>query len=532
MHKIRQNGGIMKKVICSIFAILLVFCFVGCSSNTETALAKRISKNTSNLLEAINNLEEVTQTDIEISEFNNSYMGNTVSKAIEDYTPYKMSKISKIKSIFSRQNLTNIQNLEETNNTKAVNNSIYKPKYVSNTTTENNYLDIFKTKIENLYNVCSDCSYINSECSKCQSELKTSINECRVLCGKLETGEIKLTEEQLKECNAYCEQMNSCANDIKNCKGDCNNYLNTLRALKGYFGSNTETLANSYLNLIGCLENRLCCYNEALECVNNCNSLLKSCYKEQDNETSENNTIEEKDPEVQNTTQKAQYPYNNNVPLQYPYNNHIPYGGYNSNNGYYNNGFNNGYYPYANPYNQTPNNVNTYGPINRNIDTYQNVENNLIEANKENRTITQKENNVTNNDENKNLTQGQQNKENQEINKQTTQENKGQSTKFQEISAKNNGSDNLKEEKFVRVERQKKPLIFPRKEIKPDEIKSNERLSESQNEVVEEQKRTEKDEDEDKTSTQNSENSKILGQNLNKKTTDDKILSKENKAQI
>lgn len=459
----------MKKIIYSIFAILLVFCFVGCSSNTEGALAKRISKNTNSLLEAINNLEEVTQSDIEINEFTNT-MARSVTANYNDYTPYKINKITKVKNIFSKQNLSSVETLPMKGEYRpVVTDSIYKPRYVTNSSKESNYLDIFKSKIENLYNVCADCSYINNECKSCQNQLKTSINECKTLCQKLESGEIKLTEEQMSQCNTYCNQINACTKQIKNCKGDCNNYLNTLRALKGYFGSNTETLANNYLNLLGCLENRLCHYNEALECVNNCNALLKSCYNEK---TNNNEVIDEnKTPVIENTTQNtntdSERPVRPIRPNPYPnnYYNNYP-NGYNSNNGYYNNGFNNGYY--QNPYNQTPNNVNTYGPINRNVDTYQNIEN--IEANKENRTVVEKEKSVENDYSQTKTKDIKDNKIDDKINQEQTvkQENR------------------LSEEKFVKIEDVKKPLIFPKPIPRENEKIEEKQDLENQTKSVEE----------------------------------------------
>ena len=274
----------MKKFLCSLIAIIMVFAFVGCmGGNNNAVLAKRINKNTSNLLNALNNLEEVTQEDIVISEFNNNTVNSTIIN--NTYSPYRANKVSKIKQLFRRNNLVEIKNMIDNNNqkfenekisTNLVKNDVYSPKYISNEDDKLNYLDIYKSKIENLYNASSDCSFINSECIKCQQELKTSINECKSLCEKLANGEIKLTEEEMNLCSTYCNQMNSCYKKIKDCRGDCTNYLKTLQMLKTYFGSNSETLSTNYLNLLGCLENRLSCYKEALECVNNCNNLLKS----------------------------------------------------------------------------------------------------------------------------------------------------------------------------------------------------------------------------------------------------------------
>lgn len=408
----------MKKIFLGFLAIFMVFALVGCMGSTgETALAKRLSTNTNNLLNAINSLEVITTEDVTIPEFSNiSSISNfqTVNS--------KSGKVSKVKQLFKRNDLANIKNIEETNieprfmtNTQNYGTSVYQPKYVSLDTNTNNYLDLFKSKIENLYNVCSDCNYINSECTRVQKELKTSVEECKNLCLKLESGEIKLDEQQLNICNSYSKQINLCVNRIKDCKGDCNNYIQTLRALKGYFGSNSDILSNNYLNLLGCLENRLGCYKEALECVNNCNNLLKSCYTPvqiENNTNKQDNTIVENNINNQ-TTLPQENNVNQNNPNGYNVNNT-----YNSNNGYNPNGYNqynsnNGYYNgaynsnYTNPYNQTPNNVNTYGPIYKNIDTYgNNVPNNNVNPNyssnsnypissvvsEENKTISESEN--------------------------------------------------------------------------------------------------------------------------------------------
>ena len=121
------------------------------------------------------------------------------------------------------------------------------------------------------------------------NELKTSIEECKSLCAKLQNGEIKLNDTQIADCNTFANQINYCCKQIKNSKGNCNNYLQTLRNLKNYFGSNSDTLSTNYLNLLGCLETRLSNYKQALECVNNCNNLLKSCYTPTENVTENNN---------------------------------------------------------------------------------------------------------------------------------------------------------------------------------------------------------------------------------------------------
>lgn len=414
----------MKKFLSIIFACVMIFALVGCSNtNNEAYLAKRLSKNTSNLLIAINNLVEVTESDVTINEFNNNF--NQINQQNNNgYTTNKVSKISKIKQIFKRNSIANVKDINRqplqprfmSNNTQYNSqNSGYKAKYTTNdTNTGSNYLDIFKTKIDSLYNACNDCNYMNNQCNSCASSLKASCEECKTLCEKLQNGEIKLNEDQLKQCNAYCDQINNVCNKIRDCRGDCNNYLQTLRALKTYFGSNSDTLATNYLNLLGCLENRYSHYNEALECVNNCNNLLKSCYVVTPNlngndNTNTNNTTNNQSttdnnadnnannnttkPNFTNTNQNTQNNPVSPLPAQYPVN---PINnGYNSNNFYNGYGYNNGYYNGMYPYNQTPNNVNTYAGGVRNIDTYypsNTYNNNTNTVSDENKTILEKEN--------------------------------------------------------------------------------------------------------------------------------------------
>ena len=98
----------MKKILCSLLAVLVIFCLVGCGESNEVALARRISKNTTNLLNAINSLEQVTQSDIIINEFEGIYQSqNTAIK-----NPYQTSKVSKIKQIFKR-NTANIKDITQ-----------------------------------------------------------------------------------------------------------------------------------------------------------------------------------------------------------------------------------------------------------------------------------------------------------------------------------------------------------------------------------------------------------------------------------
>lgn len=390
----------MKKILGCICAFLLIFTLVGCANtNNEAYIAKKLSKSTGNLLTAINNLEQVAFEDVLIPEFS----GETINNYTKNVTNNNFKRVSKVKKLFNNNNNLNIDDLEnkeiEQNNLpseKYVDNSIYQSKYISNTENANNYLDIFKSKMENLYNIYSDCNFINAECNRSLEELKTAVSECKFLCNKLESGEIKLTQEQVDLCNNYANQINLCVKQIKSCKGDCNIYLQSLRSLKGNFGSNSDTLSLSYLNILGCLENRLDYYNSALECVNNCNSLLKSCYSPKKDEI----TPYRNDQNIQNNTAPDnnikqpivnQNPINNQ-PINQPIVNN---NGYNSNNGY-NYGYN-GYYG-NNPYNQTPNNVNTYGPINKNIDTYRNINrnNNTYNSNENYNNYNEQNNNVQN----------------------------------------------------------------------------------------------------------------------------------------
>ena len=168
----------MKKFLYSVLAIIFVFCLVGCGESNEVVLARKISKNTTKLMEAINNLEQVTQSDIAINEFEGIYQNANSTQT----NPYATTKVSKIKQLFKRHNLVNIKNINETHTPKYMNEtqstkdinrnnnfdaqkSFYKSKYVSSTNnTESNNLDIFKNKIESLYNACQDCSFVNSQC--------------------------------------------------------------------------------------------------------------------------------------------------------------------------------------------------------------------------------------------------------------------------------------------------------------------------------------------------------------------------------
>lgn len=406
----------MKKFLCSIFVFIMIFALVGCNNTGEAKLARRLSVNTNNLLQAINNLESVTNEDVAISDFlneNNSI--NNISYEVNYNQPIK--KVSKFKQIFSGGFIDGIKNVNTYNEKRimplnsdfsprksANDNTNYKAKYTTSNENDDNlnntFIELYKNRMESLYNACGDCLYVNTQCNNCQSELKTGIEECKTLCEKLNNGEIVLNESQLKECNSYCDEINNLCTKIKGCKGNCNSYLNTLKSLKSYFGSNTENLTTNYLNLLDCLECRLGYYNQALNCVNKCNSLLKSCYTPK---------LEENDSNLDNyninNTNKTQNTQINRPVTQPIINGNRPvnnFNGYNSNNGIYNNGFGYGYgyNGYGiNPYNQTPNNVNTYGPINRNVDTYNNVVRNTDTFNLNEQTT---ENNNTNQDTNEN----------------------------------------------------------------------------------------------------------------------------------
>lgn len=451
----------MKKILCSILVFVMIFAIVGCANTKgEVKLARRLSTNTNNLLQAINNLESVTNEDVAISDFlgeNNSI--NNISYEINYNTPVK--KVSKFKQIFGGGFIHEIKNVNTyrvperyvkpiSNNYQPYNYSNndtvnYKAKYTTtndnadNNALNNAFIELYKNKMESLYNACGDCLYVNTQCNSCKDELKTGIEECKSLCAKLNSGEIVLSESQLEECNSYCDEINNLCTKIKSCKGNCNTYLNTLKALKSYFGSNTESLTTNYLNLLDCLECRLGYYNQALNCVNKCNTLLKSCYKPTENNSNTNNiyngnngnnanTINNSNNNSNNTNNNTTNNNSNNTtnnnttnnpnntqinqPVTLPLingNRPINNFGYNSNNGIYNNGiYNNGFgYGYGyngiNPYNPTPNNVNTYGPINRNVDTYNNVIKNTDTFGNSNNQNTINENNDTdNNTENSN----------------------------------------------------------------------------------------------------------------------------------
>lgn len=424
----------MKKILCSIFVFVMIFALVGCNNTGEAKLAKRLSVNTNNLLQAINNLENITNEDVAISDFlneNNSI--NNISYEINYNQPIK--KVSKFKQIFSGAFIDEIKNVNTYNERKIMpvtstyqpknysNEDIlnYKAKYTTNENTDslnNSFIELYKNRMESLYNACGDCLYTNSQCNNCQTELKTSIQECKILCEKLNNGEIVLSESQLQECNNYCDEINNLCTKIKGCKGNCNSYLNTLKSLKSYFGSNTENLTTNYLNLLDCLECRLGYYNQALNCVNKCNNLLKSCYTPKNDETIINNNNEDNNTNINNNTNKNINNKNtqiNQPTIQPIINGNRPvnnFNGYNSNNGIYNNGFGYGYgyNGYGiNPYNPTPNNVNTYGPINRNVDTYNNVVRNTDTFNNTNEKTTENNNNDNNN------TNEEENSENKEI---------------------------------------------------------------------------------------------------------------------
>lgn len=433
----------MKKILYSIFVFVMIFALVGCNNTGEAKLAKRLNVNTNNLLQAINNLETVTNEDVAISDFlneNNSI--NNISYEINYNQPIK--KVSKFKQIFSGAFINEIKNVNTYNERKIMPaTSTYQPKNYSNedilnykakyTTNENidslnnSFIELYKNRMESLYNACGDCLYTNSQCNNCQTELKTSIQECKTLCEKLNKGEITLNESQLKECNSYCDEINNLCTKIKGCKGNCNSYLNTLKSLKSYFGSNTESLTTNYLNLLDCLECRLGYYNQALNCVNKCNNLLKSCYTPKNNETNNetiintnNNNQNNINNNEDNNTNVNNNTNNKNTQINQPtvqpiINGNRPinnFNGYNSNNGIYNNGFGYGYgyNGYGiNPYNPTPNNVNTYGPINRNVDTYNNVVRNTDTFNTNNEKTT--ENTNANNNTNEKTEENSENKE-------------------------------------------------------------------------------------------------------------------------
>ena len=176
----------MKRFLCSILAIFMIFALFGCANNNnEAVLAKRLSKSTYSLLTAINNLEEVTSEDVTIPEFSSNESSVNSIQNISNQT----NRVSKVKKLFKNNDLVNIKNIENrnvepkfmsnSNNQNYIDRSIYQPKYVSNNTTNTStYLDIFKSKMENLYNTCNDCNYVNAECNRCQDKLKTAVSEC------------------------------------------------------------------------------------------------------------------------------------------------------------------------------------------------------------------------------------------------------------------------------------------------------------------------------------------------------------------
>lgn len=309
----------IKKAMVLVMSIFVIVCLVGCGTPKDAkAVANVLAKQTSKLNEVVEKLEDVNYDDIVVSEisplsdstFNTVSKSTALSKAkwysvgngktgtyntqttgtshnnngakfvngnqydgekiglVRSNKPYSTSTSTKntVKRINSNQYC---ENGDCSYNYVASNQSEYKPKYV-NEVSDNfsrTTLDEYIANIEVIYNNSADCVSCNAEYKNEKSILLQNISDCKTLVQKLRDGTIKLTTDEVGNCNDCLTELNKCTTRLNSTKGNISSKQQTLSKLKNNFSSNISGLKSAYKNLYEALDNRL-------DCLKDCNDKL------------------------------------------------------------------------------------------------------------------------------------------------------------------------------------------------------------------------------------------------------------------
>ena len=431
----------LKKILVFILCIGICLSLVGCGNqNTTNAVANNLDKNTTKLENVVDKLQDVNYKNIVIEEisplsddtFNTITNTNALKKtkwysvngnATSDFIPTKISaekrrdakyvsKQNDIKKVgltepdASPKNLVKYlgkpaNQMSQTYRQNAGNNQ-YRPKYINNVSENFNRdsLDKYLMQIEVIYEECADCISCNAECKNEKIVLQQNISDCRTLIKKMRDGTIKLSTEDISNCNECIKNLNERINRLNSTKNNVETKEKSIKEYINNFSANKDNLQNAYTKLLDALENRLdalCECNDCLSCIcntiNNSNIDMTDALKNKSDESDIRNFEQEEQQEqpfsnidtMNDTSTKKEDYVKNDIPTQnntqtYNQTNVVPQNqAYNNsyNNGYSNNfGYNgyangvgyNGIYNNAYPY--PPRNIDTYGFINKNIDTY------------------------------------------------------------------------------------------------------------------------------------------------------------------
>lgn len=418
----------VKKIYMLVFVLLAIF-LVGCGNqNTEMAVAKNIDKNANRLDSIIQKLDNMNYDDIIIQDIN-PLKDNTLNTTnnVETSKMYdvvnnriiNVDKIQKTNSYRTKSLSNNTSNLfSNQKEEKYINNTIkpgyYTPKYInqtSSTFTDQN-LTNYINKIENLYKTCADCISCNTECRNETSNLKQNISDCKVLSKKLKDGTIKLSNEEITECNNCLDNLFNLSNRLASTKDNLMLKEKDILDLKDNFSKNIDNLQVAYEKLLTALESRLeylqtCNKDLCVVCdiINKTNVDFDVVEKNRSNEknivydsntnSEDRNSVNENQNVFDNQSINSSNPANNqkydvnnlknnqtnqnshifnnqnpNLPINQNMNNANNQNMNNPTNQNYVNGYPNNQYGYGYNYGYPYRNIDTYRTITRNTDTY------------------------------------------------------------------------------------------------------------------------------------------------------------------
>lgn len=417
----------IKKIYMFIFVLLAIF-LAGCGNqNTEIAVAKNIDKNANRLDSIIQKLDNMNYDDIIIEDINplqdNTFntTNNAQTSKMYDVVNNRVVNVENLQknNLYSTRRLTNntantfgSKNEEYTQN--VIKPSYYTPKYVNQTSssfTDQN-LTNYINKIENLYKTCADCISCNTECRNETSNLKQNINDCKVLSNKLKDGTIKLSNEEITECNNCLDNLFNLSNRLASTKDNLMLKEKEIINLKDNFSKNIDNLQVAYEKLLTALESRLeylqtCNKDLCVVCdiINKTNvdfsaveenrsnekdiiydtntnnedrNIVNNNQNNFDNQSYNSNNIENNQKYnvnnvKNNQTTKNPNMFNNqtqNLPINQNMNNANNQNMNNPTNQNYVNGYPNNQYGYGYNYGYPYRNIDTYRTITRNTDTY------------------------------------------------------------------------------------------------------------------------------------------------------------------
>lgn len=342
----------IKKVFILIFTLFIAFSLVGCGeTNNEVAIGNNIEKSTTKLSNIIEKLESLDYDKIiieDISPLHDSTFRTVSSKkGLEKSTWYAIGTTNKVptNSLNRPKNAKYVSNdkidlireqsknykIKPISNTTCENGecnteyktnytSNYKPRYVnevsSNFTRES--LDKYLYQIEVIYNTCADCVSCNAECNNESSRLKQNIGDCKVLGSKLKDGTIKLSENNINECNNCIDSLESCTYNLNKTKNNLSGKEKTVADLKDNLTKNLSELQDAYDKLLTALETRLEYLRNCNDCINSLADIINktnvNTYEAEKNKSDEQDIIlSEERLEEENATNEYQSYKTNNI---------------------------------------------------------------------------------------------------------------------------------------------------------------------------------------------------------------------------